>query len=225
MRRSESIRIFRPVASESVRSLEVFNDAKKLFPAHEVRGKKELGVSIIESTESDPQNGVFRESGQAAQKLERVLYPYPKTGANPLELEVTDVAFLGKHLGRKSLALLLNDPEGILESERALYLRRMKKQFAKHLIPHVSVLSLDSTGTTRDVLSWAESNAPATITLDAITTYPEVPASDAVRYARTEAAKRPQSSRSLENFPIKDLSRLPTIPAILLNTLRKPAQE
>ncbi len=223
MSHSPLVRAFRPVSPESLHDLEVFKTAREIFPRHTIHGRAVLGASIVSRNESR-QFDSSKYSPRPTNSLRSVFYPYPESTTRPLTLEVTDVAFLGHHLSRRSLALILDDPAGTLLAEREEYFRRMEKTIAQQMVPHVSVLNIESTHSTQEVLDWAQSVAPPSISLEPITTYPELtpPTPKKIRQPKTKSSPAVHSPQpDYSNTVVKRLDDRPPIPDGLLQAVRR----
>lgn len=216
MSKAQPIRAFRPVSFESLSDLEVFNSAPDTFPRHAMRGRAVLGASIVSVDESRQFNRI-KYNPQPTKSLRSVFHPYPESATQSVTLEVKDVAFFGHHLWRRSLALILDDPSDILLSEREEYFHRMQKTIARQNTPHVSVLDFEPTHSTKEVLEWAQSNAPQSITLDPVTTYPELASSTPKKI--NEPKRKPQTAHHVPDYSqitIRTVSDRPSIPRGLL---------
>lgn len=214
MKVSKRIRLYRPVAESSVPTLEAFGGAvAEQFPRYDFTPREELNATIIESTESEckPENGKVRF-------LRNALYPHSAHCAESLTLPVTRVEFFGNHLGYRSLALVLDDFDGILANERSHYLGHINRLNAKTIQPHVSVLDVDFNHSTRDVLEWAESISPSSVTLDRLETFPKVHFDPIRPPAKPIGAVHFKSS--LEGIPVRNITEKPPVPEGLLRALR-----
>lgn len=221
------VRMYRPVAEESLQSLEAFKAAPTTFPKHQIRLRKKnsLSATVIESKESRARNGIRGNPDSAGSVgLRQVIYPIPKTAAESLTVNVLGVNYFGPAMGRRALSLVLEDEDRVLENERREYITRMGKQFARLAVPHVTVLNLDRFFATSDVLAWAESVAPKTITLDPMKTHPFI--EEPHRKPQRKKMMRPEAHSELHHtpdlsaIPIRNLANTPKIPQGLLSSIR-----
>jgi hypothetical protein len=172
---SKPVRLFRPVTAHTSRELAVFRTVRQGLPDERIFPRAILGADIIEKNESQPVTNL--PEPETFRPLSEVVYPLPNSSQNSLTLKVIGAAFLDKGgAGTRALALLLDDPEGVIETERLQYLARMRRpEPDEPFLPSVSLFDVATSSAKEDIREWVERRAPSSVSLGRISTYPHVP--------------------------------------------------
>jgi len=233
------IRAYRPVAPETAAQLRGYEQASSLFPDATIQHRPLLGATIIQKSHANPKSTMINR--EKSTPLAYVLRPFPEASMKDITLEVSRVTFIGRKMSRKSLALMLNDPDNILLNEHKEYMRRMGKTISPDYQPHVSLLSMDVFFTSSTTLEWAESIAPTTVHLGKLAVTPTIEEIATMFLYKTGTIpgrlieipkKAPPSTteeptlteatdESLSTTPIRDIKNPPPIPAGFLQSLQR----
>jgi hypothetical protein len=141
---------------------------KKVMP----RADRGLGLTLVErSFISRNMNRSHIHSAQS--RYNHIFRPIVRSSLEQQNVRVNDVRYFGHNLGRISLALVLDDAEGILDNEHTTYskrIRALKEIGSIAFIPHITVGSIPHEHATSTLLSALESNMPDTVTLQPVRT-------------------------------------------------------
>jgi hypothetical protein len=209
---SERVRITRPVIGEAAEKLDIVSELKKSFPQRGIYDRTHKAQTLVTKGEFKtlrPTSTGLRY----VRSLDRILYPLPKSGEQEHTFDVSNVKYYSSSIGHRSLALTLDDPEGILQHERDVYLRRMNKRETP-LAPHVTIVDIDASHATSDILKWVEGNAPASLTLGPIAFDPNI--DPIIRPTSTSIKSR---SKAFPLPPMRTIDQI-RIPDVLFNSYR-----
>lgn len=219
--------IRRPLHETSIAQI---HDAMENLPAGMVapRADTGLGLTLVERN-FIARNTNRRHLYNPQSRYNQIFRPIVKSSTEQQDVRVNDVRFFGHNLGRISLALVLDDAEGILDNEHTIYSNRIqtvKRIGAMAFIPHVSVGSIPHERATSTLLSALESNMPDYVTLQPVKTkdpqYLPPMMQDAIDYHNgVEPRPRPiPISSDPQHEPFKLLPVL-SHPIAFINSLRK----
>ncbi|HUD03391.1 MAG TPA: hypothetical protein VMR51_01230 [Patescibacteria group bacterium] len=163
----------RKLSVSSLGNLAFRKELPEAFPGYEIKPKQDglLALTLVERGEVMHARNVNKQIGHTAVRdlIPRILQPAPETANEQIELKITDVCYLGHRLGKRSLALLVDDPGGILQTERELYTKRFSKEiYWKGFEFHLSIAKLDYMDTIDDILSWVEQRCPESIKVEPV---------------------------------------------------------
>lgn len=137
------------------------------------RKDKSLGLTIVSRglvAHHLRQRNIIETQARYDKVFKRPIIP---SSLESMNLRVSDVRYFGRSLGRLSLALVLDDPEGILEAEHDTYIKRIhseKRIGVGSFIPHISIGSVPYEHATTSLLTSLESDIPETIDLRPVST-------------------------------------------------------
>lgn len=162
--------IRRPLSTESLSDIQ---DASEQLRSDAMFEKEysELGLTIVEKTFVSRYLH-HRQLRNYQSRHRHVFEPIVPSALQEVELEVKGAQYLGRNLGRLSLAYILDDPDNILQSEHQTYSSRIHKErgIGMHgFIPHVSIGNIPQEHATSAVLAAATLHMPDTITLRPVT--------------------------------------------------------
>jgi hypothetical protein len=166
------ITVARPLTLESKHQLSDIAHMSVEFSFHrlDVTPLGELAVTIVETGEL---HAAMKRSqtwaGIAVAVLkDRLAAKLPPTSQELVRLPVIGVDYFATIGYTRQLALVLDDPEGILHKERAAVAQTLPNRYWEAYSPYVPVAKLDGHYATSDVADWLNRHAPDSIELASI---------------------------------------------------------
>jgi len=159
----------RPYA-DSIEDLSFKEDLPFAFQRYDIAPKPDvaLAVTLVERGEVEHARIRHKNIGQVAVRnlIPKILKPAETpTAVDPLELKVIGVRYLGRRIrSRRSVALMLDDADGILQAERELYTGRLSEEiYWKQYEPHITIAKLEPINAIDDILDWVAQRCPPSI--------------------------------------------------------------
>lgn len=219
--------IRRPLHEASIGQI---HDAMKNLPPGMVvpRPDKGLGLTLVERN-FIARNTTRKQTHNPQSRYNQIFRPIIKSSLEQQDVRVNDVRYFGHNLGRISLALVLDDADGILDNEHTTYSNRIKtikRIGAIGFIPHVTVGSIPHERATSTLLSALESNMPDYVTLQPVKTkdprYMPPLMQEAIDYHNgIEPQPRPVHASSEPQYESFKLLPVLSHPIAFINSLRK----
>jgi hypothetical protein len=217
--------IRRPLSEESVSDISAITDNLDV-PELRTRNKDGLGASLVNRGAMIyhlNKRGILTTH----ERYKHIFHPPIKSSLASIEMQVKDITYLGRSIGRASIALVLADPDGILDNEHNHYVKRIQGQNrvgVGDFIPHVSIGSLPSEYGTKSILSSIEPYLPETVNLMPVTTkhphYLPIDMQVANGLISPEDAERKKYPHYERAHTVLELRQLLSHPMNFLNSIR-----
>ena len=130
-----------------------------------------MAVSMLERGEIQHIRDMCPDIGRLAVRdlIPKILDPMPESALEQLDLNVIDIDFYSRRLGKTCLVLVLDDPDKILFTERQIFTNRLSKDIrCRHWEPHLTIAKINEANPVSEIKDWVESRCPASISVDPV---------------------------------------------------------